>query len=36
MHLQVEHDNTTAQRLYERLHFQTHSSYAYLSQPTIR
>lgn len=36
MHLQVEHDNTAAQRLYERLHFQTHSSYAYLSQPTNR
>jgi ribosomal protein S18 acetylase RimI-like enzyme len=34
MHLQVEHDNPSAHRLYERLGFQIHSSYAYLTQPT--
>ena len=34
MHLQVEHDNAAAHRLYERLAFQVHSSYAYLTQPT--
>jgi N-acetylglutamate synthase len=33
MHLQVEHDNEPAHRLYERLGFQVHSSYAYLTQP---
>jgi N-acetylglutamate synthase len=33
MHLQVEHDNTTARRLYHRMGFVTHSSYAYLTQP---
>lgn len=33
VHLQVEHDNVGAIRLYHRLGFVTHSSYAYLSQP---
>lgn len=33
MHLQVEHDNLGAIRLYHRLGFATHSSYAYLTQP---
>ncbi|WP_157692831.1 GNAT family N-acetyltransferase [Pedococcus dokdonensis] len=32
VHLQVEHDNTTAIRLYRRLGFDVHSSYAYLTQ----
>jgi GNAT superfamily N-acetyltransferase len=32
MHLQVEHDNETALRLYHRLGFETHSAYAYLTQ----
>jgi GNAT superfamily N-acetyltransferase len=31
MHLQVEHDNDTALRLYRRLGFAVHSSYAYLT-----
>ena len=31
MHLQVEHDNATAVRLYHRLGFATHSSYVYLT-----
>ena len=31
MHLQVEADNATAIRLYERLGFQRHSSYVYLT-----
>lgn len=33
MHLQVEADNATAIRLYERLGFDRHSSYVYLTQP---
>ena len=33
MHLQVEHDNFPAIRLYRRLGFAVHSSYAYLTQP---
>ena len=33
IHLQVEHDNAGAIRLYHRLGFATHSSYAYLTQP---
>ena len=33
VHLQVEHDNATAIRLYQRLGFDTHSSYVYLTQP---
>lgn len=33
VHLQVEHDNHTAQRLYQRLGFDVHSSYAYLTAP---
>jgi GNAT superfamily N-acetyltransferase len=32
IHLQVEHDNHTAIRLYRRLGFDVHSSYAYLTQ----
>jgi GNAT superfamily N-acetyltransferase len=32
MHLQVEHDNFPAIRLYRRLGFAVHSSYAYLTQ----
>lgn len=32
IHLQVEHDNVTAIRLYRRLGFDVHSSYAYLTQ----
>ena len=32
LHLQVEHDNVTAIRLYRRLGFDVHSSYAYLTQ----
>lgn len=32
MHLQVEHDNAPAIRLYRRLGFAVHSSYAYLTQ----
>jgi N-acetylglutamate synthase len=32
IHLQVEHDNDTAIRLYRRLGFDVHSSYAYLTQ----
>ncbi len=31
LHLQVEHDNAVAIRLYRRLGFATHSSYAYLT-----
>lgn len=34
MHLQVEADNATAIRLYERLGFDQHSSYVYLTQPS--
>ena len=33
IHLQVEHDNDTATRLYRRLGFDVHSSYAYLTAP---
>jgi ribosomal protein S18 acetylase RimI-like enzyme len=33
VHLQVEADNDPALRLYERLGFQRHSSYVYLTQP---
>lgn len=33
VHLQVEHDNDGAIRLYRRLGFATHSSYAYLTAP---
>ncbi|WP_460938174.1 GNAT family N-acetyltransferase [Phycicoccus ginsengisoli] len=33
VHLQVEHDNAAAIRLYRRLGFDTHSSYVYLTQP---
>jgi GNAT superfamily N-acetyltransferase len=33
MHLQVEQDNRTAIRLYQRMGFETHSSYVYLTQP---
>jgi N-acetylglutamate synthase len=33
VHLQVEHDNTTALRIYRRLGFEVHSSYAYLTSP---
>jgi len=33
VHLQVEHDNDGAIRLYRRLGFQVHSSYAYLTAP---
>jgi GNAT superfamily N-acetyltransferase len=36
IHLQVEHDNGAALRLYGRLGFQTHSAYAYLTQPITR
>jgi GNAT superfamily N-acetyltransferase len=32
IHLQVEHDNDRAARLYRRLGFDVHSSYAYLTQ----
>lgn len=32
VHLQVEHDNATAIRLYRRLGFDVHSSYVYLTQ----
>jgi predicted GNAT family acetyltransferase len=35
VHLQVEHDNATAIRLYERLGFARHSSYAYLTAPAV-
>ena len=33
LHLQVEDDNDRALRLYERLGFETHSAYAYLTAP---
>lgn len=33
VHLQVEHDNETALRLYGRMGFEEHSSYVYLTQP---
>ncbi|TPG15913.1 GNAT family N-acetyltransferase [Pedococcus bigeumensis] len=36
IHLQVEHDNDTATRLYRRLGFDVHSSYAYLTSPDTR
>jgi ribosomal protein S18 acetylase RimI-like enzyme len=36
LHLQVEHDNHGAIRLYRRLGFDTHSSYAYLTAPHPR
>ncbi len=36
LHLQVEHDHDTAVRLYRRLGFDVHSSYAYLTAPETR
>jgi ribosomal protein S18 acetylase RimI-like enzyme len=36
LHLQVEHDNEGAIRLYRRLGFDTHSAYAYLTAPQTR
>jgi N-acetylglutamate synthase len=36
IHLQVEHDNDGAIRLYRRLGFDVHSSYAYLTAPQSR
>ena len=36
IHLQVEHDNGTAIRLYRRMGFDSHSSYAYLTAPQTR
>lgn len=36
MHLQAEHDNETALRLYRHLGFDSHSAYAYLTQPSAK
>jgi GNAT superfamily N-acetyltransferase len=36
IHLQVEHDNATATRLYRRMGFEPHSTYAYLTAPQTR
>jgi ribosomal protein S18 acetylase RimI-like enzyme len=36
IHLQVEHDNATAIRLYRRMGFEPHSTYAYLTASQTR